>query len=53
MTKAYKATVQAASALDAMALLQVYQAKALKELHESCSDPGLMQELCIATDLDL
>lgn len=33
MDKAYRATGQAASTLHVMALLQVYQAKALKELH--------------------
>ncbi len=36
-----------------MALLQVYQAKALKQLHEGSSDPGVMQELRTATDLAL
>lgn len=36
-----------------MALLQVYQAKVLKELHEGSSDPGLMKELHTATDLTL
>ncbi len=53
MAKAYGAAGQAASTLHAMALLQVYQAKALKELHEGSSDPGLMQELRTATDLAL
>ncbi|XP_051533948.1 uncharacterized protein LOC127429137 [Myxocyprinus asiaticus] len=42
-----------ASALHAMALLQVHQAKALKELHEGSSAPDLMQELHSATDLAL
>ncbi len=51
--KAYTACGEAASALHAMALLQVYQAKALKELHEGSSDPGVMQELRTATDLAL
>ncbi len=46
--KAYGAAGQAASALHAMALLQVHQAKALKQLH-----PGVMQELRTATDLAL
>lgn len=36
-----------------MALLQVYQDKALKELLEGSSDQALMQELCTATDLTL
>ncbi len=40
--KAYSAAGQAASALHAMAILQVHQAKALKEMHEGSSDPGLM-----------
>ncbi|KAI2650661.1 Uroporphyrinogen decarboxylase [Labeo rohita] len=39
--KAYTACGEAASALHAMALLQVHQAKALQELHEGSSDPGL------------
>ncbi len=39
--------------LHAMAILQVHQAKALKEMHEDSSDPGLMQELRTATDLTL
>ncbi|XP_051564216.1 uncharacterized protein LOC127446923 [Myxocyprinus asiaticus] len=51
--KAYSAAGQAASALHAMALLQVQQAKALKELHEGSSAPDLMQELRSATDLAL
>lgn len=44
-TKAYGAAGQAASALHVMVLLQVYQAKPRKELHESSSDQGVMQEL--------
>ncbi len=43
--KAYGAAGQAASALHAMALLQVHQAKALKQLHEGDADPGVLQEL--------
>ncbi len=43
--KAYSAAGQAASALHAMAILQVHQAKALKQVHEGSTDPGLMQEL--------
>lgn len=53
MAKAYGAAGQVVSTLHAMALLQVYQAKALKELHEVSSDPGLMQELRTVTDLGL
>ncbi len=44
---------QAASALHAMAILQVHQAKALKQVHEGSTDPGLMQELRTATDFAL
>ncbi len=51
--KAYRAAGQASSALYAMALLQTYQAKALKQLYEGSSDPGLMQELRTVTDLAL
>ncbi len=51
--KDYSAAGQAASALHAMAILQVHQAKALKEMHEGSYDPGLMQELRTATDLAL
>ncbi len=36
-----------------MAILQVHQAKALKEMHKGSSDPGLMQELRTVTDLAL
>ncbi|XP_077053545.1 uncharacterized protein LOC143704262 [Siphateles boraxobius] len=38
--KAYRACGQAASALHAMALLQVHQAQALLDMHEGGSDPG-------------
>ncbi len=51
--KAYNAVGQAASALHAMAILLVHQAKALKQVHEGSTDPGLMQELCTATDFAL
>ncbi len=34
-----------------LVLLQVYQAKALKELHEGSSDPWVMQKLHTAADL--
>ncbi len=36
-----------------MAILQVHQAKALKQVHEGSTDPGLMQELHTATDFTL
>ncbi len=51
--KAYSAADQAASALHPMAILHVHQAKALKQVHEGSTDPGLMQELRTATDLAL
>ncbi len=51
--KAYSAAGQAASALHAMAILQVHHAKALKQVHEGSTDPGLMQELRTATDFAL
>ncbi len=48
---AYAACGEAASALHAMALLQVHQAKALRDLHEGGHDPGVLSELRTATDL--
>ncbi len=51
--KAYSAAGQATSVLHAIALLQVHQAKALKQLHEGGADPGVLQELRTATDLTL
>ncbi|KAI2647955.1 Transposon Ty3-G Gag-Pol polyprotein [Labeo rohita] len=45
VAKAYSASGQAASTLHAMAILQVYQAKVLKDLHEGVPDPELVQEL--------
>ncbi len=36
-----------------MAILQVHQVKALKQVHEGSTDPGLMQDLCTATDFAL
>ncbi len=51
--KAYSAAGQAASALHAMAILHVHQAKALEQVHEGSTDPGLMQELRKATDFAL
>ncbi len=50
---AYAACGEAASALHAMALLQVHQAKALRDLHEDGHDPGVLSELRTATDLAL
>ncbi len=38
--KAYSAAGQAASALHAMAILQVHQAKALKQVHEGSTEPA-------------
>ncbi len=52
-SKAYSAAGQAASALHAMAPLQIHQAKALKQLHEGAADSGVLQELRTATDLAL
>ncbi len=51
--KAYSAVGQPASALHAMAILQVHQTKVLKQMHKGSSDPGLMQELHTATDFTL
>ncbi len=51
--KAYSAVGQAASALHAMAILKVHQAKALKDMHEGDTNPGLMQKLRSATDFAL
>ncbi|KAL0172912.1 hypothetical protein M9458_033223, partial [Cirrhinus mrigala] len=53
VAKAYAASGQAVSTLRAMAILQVYQAKVLKDLHEGVPDPELLQELCSATDYAL
>ncbi|KAL0180842.1 hypothetical protein M9458_023248, partial [Cirrhinus mrigala] len=50
---AYHAAGQAATALHAMATLQVYQAQALKHLHKGGPDQGVMQELRAATDFAL
>ncbi len=50
---AYAACGEAASALHAMALLQVQQAKALRDLHEGGHDPEVLSELRTATDLAL
>ncbi|KAI2645148.1 ORF V: Enzymatic polyprotein [Labeo rohita] len=51
--RAYHAAGHAATALHAMATLQVYQAKVLKHLHEKGSDQGAMEELRAATDFAL
>ncbi|KAI2660736.1 Ribosomal RNA large subunit methyltransferase H [Labeo rohita] len=51
--RTYHAAGQAATALHAMATLQVYQAKVLKHLHERGSDQGAMEELRAATDFTL
>ncbi|KAI2651800.1 ORF V: Enzymatic polyprotein [Labeo rohita] len=51
--RTYHAAGQAATALHAMATLQVYQAKVLKHLHERGSDQGAMEELRAATNYAL
>ncbi len=50
---AYRACGEAASALHAMALLQVHQAKALRNLHEGGHDLAVLHELRALTDLAL
>lgn len=52
-SKAYTAAGHAATSLHAMAILEVHQTKALKELHKVKTDPGLMQKLRTATALPL
>ncbi|KAI2645630.1 Transposon Ty3-I Gag-Pol polyprotein [Labeo rohita] len=51
--RAYCAAGQAATTLHAMATLQVYQAKALKQLHKGSPAQEVMQELRAATDFAL
>lgn len=51
--KACGAAGQAASTLHVMAILQVHQAKLLKELHVGSSEPGLIQKLRLTTDFTL
>ncbi|KAL0163687.1 hypothetical protein M9458_039440, partial [Cirrhinus mrigala] len=51
--KAYSDAGQAASMLHAMAILQVHQAQALKQLQEGRPDTGLMWELRTATNFAL
>ncbi len=48
IAEAYSTASQAASALHAMAILQVHQVKALKQMYKGSSDPRLMQELRLA-----
>ncbi|KAI2655866.1 Bifunctional glutamate/proline--tRNA ligase [Labeo rohita] len=50
---AYAACGEAGSSLHAMVLLQVHQAKALKDLYEGGHNPEVLKELCITTDLVL
>ncbi len=50
---AYRACGEAASALHAMALLQVHQAKGLSDLYEGGHDLAVLLELRAATDLAL
>ncbi len=49
--RAYQTCGEAASTLHAMALLQVHQAKALRDLHEGGHDPQVHHKLRAATDL--
>ena len=51
--KAHTVCGEAASALHAMALLQVHQAKALHDMQQGGPDPGVLQELRVATDFAL
>ncbi|XP_073670349.1 uncharacterized protein [Paramisgurnus dabryanus] len=53
MGAAHQACGEAASALHAMALLQVHQAKALRDLHEGGHDSPILSELRAATGLAL
>ncbi len=52
-SRTYQACGEDASALHTMALLQVHQAKAPRDLHEGGHDPQVLQELRAATDLTL
>ncbi|CAM4673876.1 unnamed protein product [Leuciscus chuanchicus] len=52
-SRAYAAAGQAASALHAMATLQVFQAKLLRSMDESGPDPDTFKDLRSATDLAL
>ena len=52
-SRAYAAAGQAASALHAMATLQVFQAKLLRYMDESGPDPDTFKDLRSATDLAL
>lgn len=51
--KAYSSASQAASALHSMAVLQVYQAKLLRDMDQARHDSSAFKELCYATDLAL
>ncbi|XDV41219.1 hypothetical protein PO909_010117, partial [Leuciscus waleckii] len=51
--RAYRACGQAASSLHALALLQVYQIRALSDMHEGSLGRALNSELRTATDLAL
>lgn len=48
--KSYITTGQAAFALHEMAILQIHQVKAHRELHQGSSEPEMMQELHTATN---
>jgi hypothetical protein len=53
VAKSYRAAGQAAASLHAMAILLVYQAQMLRDMHKGRTDPGLFNELRAATDLAL
>ncbi len=50
---AYRACGEMPSALDTMALLQVHQAKALRDLHKGDNNLAVLHELCAEMDLVL
>lgn len=52
-SRAYNNAGQAASALHVMPILQVYQAKVLRDLHKWGPDTEMMQELQSVTDYAL
>ena len=53
VAKSYRAGGQAAASLQAMAILQVFQAQMLRDMHKGRTDPGFCDELRAATDLAL
>ncbi|XDV48500.1 hypothetical protein PO909_017905 [Leuciscus waleckii] len=48
VAKSYRAAGQAAASLHAMAILQVYQARMVRDMHEGRTNQGLFDELCTA-----